>query len=90
MELKVFGADIDSSQHAHTKVAPGNGYCPVWDDEAADFVFTFPDLACIAFIVNHEDTFGESLPVLQAVLPVGTHTDPLIRPGMAVLNRFMI
>jgi phosphatidylinositol phospholipase C gamma-1 len=81
VNVEVSGVDADSSgNERRTKIIQDNGFRPYWN-ESKVLEISMPELACISFTVYDEDMFGDSNAIGQAVLPIGTKAEPLLRTG---------
>lgn len=81
VNVSVSGVDADASGNdRRTAIVPDNGFKPYWNQEVK-LEIAMPELACIKFTVYDEDMFGDSNAIGQAVLPLGTQAEPLLRTG---------
>jgi hypothetical protein len=80
VEIEVTGVDSDSHRFK-VKTCNDNGLCPTWNDEAAEFQLSMPELASIKFIVQDEDMFGDANTIGQNVFPLGSSEDWSLRSG---------
>lgn len=81
VNIEVSGVEADSSgNERRTKVVQDNGFRPYWN-ESKVLEISMPELACVSFTVYDEDMFGDSNAIGQAVLPIGTQEEPLLRTG---------
>ena len=98
IEIDISGTENDS-QKFKTATIPDNGFNPVWIDpgtasatkggratvkaDEIEFKVGISDLACIRFVVNDEDVFGDSNAIAQAVFPIGNRDRPCLRTGLS-------
>ena len=80
VEVEIVGLEGDSAKFKTPTIAD-NGLCPVWNEDCK-FTVSLPELACIRFIVQDEDMFGDPNTIGQACFPIGSRDDPSLRPGM--------
>ena len=81
VNVTVSGVDADAAGNdRRTTIIPDNGFKPYWNQEVK-LEIAMPELACIKFTVYDEDMFGDSNAIGQAVLPLGTEAEPLLRNG---------
>ena len=81
VNVAVTGVDADASGNdRRTPIVQDNGFKPYWNKEMK-LEISMPELACIKFTVFDEDMFGDSNAIGQAVLPLGTQAEPLLRTG---------
>jgi hypothetical protein len=82
VRVEVSGVACDTRGTAcQTWVVDDNGLCPDWGGEEMNFNLSMPDLASLVFTVFDEDSFGTSVVVGQAVLPLGTNSKSNLRTG---------
>jgi phosphatidylinositol phospholipase C, gamma-1 len=81
VHVEVSGVGSDTASNVRrTKIVPNNGFRPRWNEDIM-LEISMPELACISFTVFDEDQFGDSNAIGQAVLPLGTPKEPLLRNG---------
>lgn len=81
VNVTVSGVDADATGNdRRTAIVADNGFKPYWNQEVR-LEIAMPELACIKFTVYDEDMFGDSNAIGQAVLPLGTQNEPLLRTG---------
>jgi hypothetical protein len=85
VEIEVTGVDSDSNRFK-VKTCSDNGLCPTWNDEAAEFQLSMPELASIKFIVQDEDMFGDANTIGQNVYPLGNAEDWSLRSGYRLVQ----
>jgi hypothetical protein len=79
VEVEIAGVELDNSSFM-TSTVPDNGLCPAWN-EFVQFNIALPELACLRFVVQEKDMFGDSKTIAQATFFLGSHSSPLIRSG---------
>jgi phosphatidylinositol phospholipase C gamma-1 len=86
VEIELLGIDKDKYK---TRTIPDNGLGPVWmepgesvkEGEICEFTCDLPDLACLQFVVQDEDMFGDANVIGQNVYPLGQSSESSIRTG---------
>eukprot|EP00049_Salpingoeca_infusionum_P018616 m.357987 g.357987 ORF g.357987 m.357987 type:complete len:1324 (-) comp18011_c0_seq1:571-4542(-) len=86
VEIELVGIDRDKYK---TQVIADNGLAPVWmergerinEGEVCEFAVDMPELACLQFVVQDEDVFGDANVIGQNVYPLGSASEPSIRTG---------
>eukprot|EP00043_Microstomoeca_roanoka_P005501 m.56102 g.56102 ORF g.56102 m.56102 type:complete len:1354 (+) comp12995_c0_seq1:65-4126(+) len=87
VEIDLVGIEHDKYK---TKTYHDNGFCPAWVEvvdrkvcwnEEVTFHVDLPELACLRFVVQDEDMFGDANTIGQNVFPLGTEAEPSIRTG---------
>lgn len=83
VEVEVSGLMGDNASYI-TGVVADNGLCPVWN-ESVQFKVAVPEMACLRFVVQEKDMFGDPRPIGQACFFLGSREYPMVRSGTTAL-----